>query len=311
MALSTPTTARWTILSSSVAMPSGRCRPSAFGMYARLHGRRPVAPLLHPCVQVPEVSHQVLPVGAPRHPVHARRGLRAQVPVGHHQPLQADMVQQRGEPRIPCPSALPRAHGPAHLTHLARHCVRGVFHRPCSPWFAPFPPPPPQPQPCSAGSQVLRSDPTARDPFIPGLPPRRSLSGPPGDQPGGQVRALPVLAHGGSVLLTEGPLPGSGVRLAGCGRYVTCLLRDVHCAGCCWRSTVSASVIVIADAPPGAASHCPLAAGPFSEVQNQFCGAGGCPGRTDRQQGLALRAPHSELTTASRFRQLKGCLPTE
>src|SRR5271165_320199 len=36
-------------------------------------------------------------------------------------------------------------------------------------------------------------------PFISGLPPRRSLSGPPGDQPGGRARALPVLAHGGSV----------------------------------------------------------------------------------------------------------------
>ena len=31
-------TARWTILSSSVAMPSGRCRPSVFGIYARLPG---------------------------------------------------------------------------------------------------------------------------------------------------------------------------------------------------------------------------------------------------------------------------------
>jgi hypothetical protein len=99
------------------------------------------------------------------------------------------------------------------------------------------------------------------------------------------------------------PCRAVGGRLACCGRYVTCPLRDVHCAGCCWRSTVSAPVIVIAGAPPGAASHCPLTARPFSEVQNQFCGAGGCPGRMDRQQGLALRAPHSELTTASRFRQ--------
>src|SRR5271154_3344643 len=32
-------------------------------------------------------------------------------------------------------------------------------------------------------------------PFIPGLPPQRSLDGPPGHQPGGQARALPVLAH--------------------------------------------------------------------------------------------------------------------
>jgi hypothetical protein len=28
----TSTTARWTILSSSTAIPSGRCRPSGFGM---------------------------------------------------------------------------------------------------------------------------------------------------------------------------------------------------------------------------------------------------------------------------------------
>ena len=111
-------------------------------------------------------------------------------------------------------------------------------------------------------------------------------------------------------LLTEGPLPGSR-RLAGCGRYVTCLLRDVYCAGCCWRSTVSASVIVIADAPQVPPVTARFLQDPFSEVQDQFCGAGGYPGRTDRRQGLALRAPHSELTTASRFRQLKGCLPTE
>src|SRR6266702_1024603 len=36
-------------------------------------------------------------------------------------------------------------------------------------------------------------------PFISGLPPRRSLSGPPGDQPDRRARALPVLAHEGSV----------------------------------------------------------------------------------------------------------------
>src|ERR1017187_5281524 len=36
-------------------------------------------------------------------------------------------------------------------------------------------------------------------PFIPGLPPWRSLGGPPADQADGQARALPVLAHGGSV----------------------------------------------------------------------------------------------------------------
>ncbi len=43
--------------------------------------------------------------------------------------------------------------------------------------------------------------------------------------------------------------------LAGRDRYVTFLLRDVHCAGCGWRSTVSGSVAMITDAPPGATSH--------------------------------------------------------
>ena len=35
--------------------------------------------------------------------------------------------------------------------------------------------------------------------FISGVRPRPSLSGPPGDQPDGRARDLPVLAHGGSV----------------------------------------------------------------------------------------------------------------
>ncbi|CAA9276234.1 MAG: hypothetical protein AVDCRST_MAG04-3373 [uncultured Acetobacteraceae bacterium] len=38
MAFSTSTSARWTTLSSSAAMPSGRCRPSGFGMYCRRDG---------------------------------------------------------------------------------------------------------------------------------------------------------------------------------------------------------------------------------------------------------------------------------
>ena len=67
-ALSTSTTARWTILSSSAAMPSGRCRPSAFGMYDPPRRLRPVAPRVHPRVQVPEVRLQVLPVLLPTSP---------------------------------------------------------------------------------------------------------------------------------------------------------------------------------------------------------------------------------------------------
>jgi hypothetical protein len=67
--------------------------------------RRPrlVAPAANPVMQVPEVARQVLPVVLPRHPVHSRRGLRAQIPVGHHQPLQADVMQQSREPRVLIP----------------------------------------------------------------------------------------------------------------------------------------------------------------------------------------------------------------
>ena len=52
--------------------------------------------------------------------------------------------------------------------------------------------------------------------------------------------------------LTGGPLPGmvpGSASFAGCDRYVTCLLRDVHCAGCGWGSRVSGSVSMITDAP--------------------------------------------------------------
>src|SRR6476620_6891833 len=35
--------------------------------------------------------------------------------------------------------------------------------------------------------------------YISGVPPKRSLSGPPGDQPDGRSWDLPVLAHGDSV----------------------------------------------------------------------------------------------------------------
>jgi len=86
------------------------------------------------------------------------------------------------------------------------------------------------------------------------------------------VGGLGGFLAGSVLLLTEGPLPGSGGRLAGCDRYVTCLLRDVHCAGCCWRSTVSASVIVIADAPqvPPVTAH--LLQDPSVRSRTSFAG---------------------------------------
>ncbi len=39
-------------------------------------------------------------------------------------------------------------------------------------------------------------------------------------------------------------------------------------------------------------------------------GPGGYPGRTDRRQGHALRAPDSELTTSVPVPVNEGCLPT-
>ena len=75
MALSTSTTARWTILSSNVAMPSGRSRPSAFEMYALRDGLARYVPLWTLSVQVLEFPLQAGPVGPPRHIVHARGSL--------------------------------------------------------------------------------------------------------------------------------------------------------------------------------------------------------------------------------------------
>jgi hypothetical protein len=94
MALSTSATARWTILSSSVGMPSGRCRPSAFGMYAPLHAGG----------QVPEVVLPCLAVVTPRLPIDACGGGSLQREVRRSQPVDVvHVVQQRGEPLCPVP----------------------------------------------------------------------------------------------------------------------------------------------------------------------------------------------------------------
>jgi hypothetical protein len=59
---------------------------------------------LHPAVQIPKAHLQVLPVGLPRHRVNARRRAGAQRPIRRTQSLDADVVQQRGEPRVPVPA---------------------------------------------------------------------------------------------------------------------------------------------------------------------------------------------------------------
>src|ERR671919_3047995 len=107
MALSTSTTARWRILSSSAATPNGRCRPSAFGIYTLRDGLARYAPV-NTGAEIAKVLFEILPVVVPRHLLHARRGLRVQRPVGRPQTIDIDVVQQRGEPHIPvlpCDSA--------------------------------------------------------------------------------------------------------------------------------------------------------------------------------------------------------------
>jgi site-specific DNA recombinase len=78
--------------------------------------RRPVAPRLHPLVQILQVDLQVLPVTGPGHPIHPWRRVRADRPVRRPEPTQRDVVQQRGEPRILVPSC--------YLTHTAQRTGR-------------------------------------------------------------------------------------------------------------------------------------------------------------------------------------------
>ena len=109
-------------------------------------------------------------------------------------------MQKRCEPSHPYPCVLPHAHGPAHLTRLARHCVRDAFavrvplagHLPSTTsatasaaLFAGF-----------AGTTCPSDFPSS---CISGVPPQRSLSGPPHDQRDGRAWDLPVLAHKDSV----------------------------------------------------------------------------------------------------------------
>src|SRR6185437_7486296 len=88
--------------------------------------RRPVAPLLHPCVQALKVSFQVLPVGCPRHPVYPRCGLRADRPVRPPQAANGDVVQERGEPCL----LIPYCHLP-HTIQLTWHTWPGTASGAC------------------------------------------------------------------------------------------------------------------------------------------------------------------------------------
>jgi len=64
---------------------------------------------MNPGMQIPEVVLQILPVVAPRHAIDPRRGIRADRPIRRPQAINVDVMQERGEPRVP---VLPR-----HLAH--------------------------------------------------------------------------------------------------------------------------------------------------------------------------------------------------
>ena len=159
---------------------------------------RPVAPRLHPTMQIQEIRLQVPSIVVPRHPVHPRRGLRADRPIRPPKPRRRDMVQQRGEPRVLVPSC--------HLTHTAQRTRRIGSGT-------------------GSGMRFTVRVPLGSLPFLPHLRGRGlvrrvrryyeairlptlvhlrrttlcSLSGPARDQQPGRGWDLPVLAHGGSV----------------------------------------------------------------------------------------------------------------
>ena len=84
------------------------------------------------------------------------------------------------------------------LMGVTSMCVRHVFRWPRSPQPGPFPPPPPRPWFLFGGFAGTTGLSDFPYPSISGVPPQRSLNGPPGDHPGGRARNLPVLAHGDS-----------------------------------------------------------------------------------------------------------------
>src|SRR5713101_4102613 len=109
MALSTSTVARWTILSSSVGLPMGRWRPSAFGMETRSTGEAIRAPLQAVC-QLPKVGFELLSVGGPCLAIHSRSCIVIEAVIGLPQSVDGvDMLPQRSQPygAIPCCLAYP------------------------------------------------------------------------------------------------------------------------------------------------------------------------------------------------------------
>jgi hypothetical protein len=71
---------------------------------------------MHPPMQVLKVALQILPVGVPRHAVYARGRRRAQRPVRLAEAIDRDVMQQRGEPRVPVRLR--------HMTHAIKRTWR-------------------------------------------------------------------------------------------------------------------------------------------------------------------------------------------
>jgi hypothetical protein len=118
---------------------------------------RSIPPRLHPLMQIGQTSLPIPPVVPPRHPIHPGRRLRANRPVRRPQSGDRDVVPQRSKPRTLISSC--------HLTHTTqpRRTLPGAVSGMRFAGRVPLGSPPflPKPQPCSAGSQVLRGDPSS------------------------------------------------------------------------------------------------------------------------------------------------------
>ena len=197
MAFSTSTSARWTTLSSSAATPSGRCRPSALGMYALREGFARYAPRCsRPC------SSRRLTSSSPRYCCQLTPSTPAAACL-----LSASKAARSRSTVTWCRSAvnltflslrLLLVRGPAHWARLLGTASVARFAGPRFPCLGPFTPrPPQQPLPlCSAASSVLRTDRLFRA-CIAG-----SGSSPSRHAPRRHPRRtedLPVPAHGASV----------------------------------------------------------------------------------------------------------------
>src|SRR5208337_5642855 len=79
------------------AMPSGRCRPSAFGMYLRRNGKRSIRPCVYPRVEILKVTLEAFRVLVPRHIIHARRSPLLQTEESLPEAVDVDVMQKRRE----------------------------------------------------------------------------------------------------------------------------------------------------------------------------------------------------------------------